>query len=216
LDRPDRSLVESLQRFLADKQLLLLLDNFEQDVRSCEEGLVIFRELNDKTGIAQAMNILGELARSVGDYVRAREVYEASMAASQETGETFRQIFMLNNLSYVAYQEGDYQKARELAASCLQQMLEIDARSEAISALGNLAGPLSKLGEPLKAARLLGASAALKASMGVELQPSGWHENAKYRVEIQRQLGEAAFEAAWAEGQAMTLEKAVSHALENE
>src|SRR5205823_11246677 len=67
-----------------------------------EESLALFRELNHQPGIAQALNIIGEIARFSGDDDYARHVYEQCLAVSQQTGETRRIIFMYNNLTFIA------------------------------------------------------------------------------------------------------------------
>jgi predicted ATPase/DNA-binding CsgD family transcriptional regulator len=188
-------------------------DEYEAAVQQVEDGLEIFRELDHLPGIAQGLNIQGELARSAGDYAKAREVYEASLAACRETGEIYRQIMMQENLSYVCYEEADYQQAKDYAVTCMRQMIEIGAKFGALTALAALVGPLSKMGEPVKAARLLGASSAILDGMGLALHPSDLHEKTKYTEEVRSQLDEAAYEAARAEGQALSLEQALEYAL---
>ena len=123
---------------------------------------------------------------------------------------------MLGNLGYVAYEEGDYKRVRDLNASLLRQSYKIGSRQWAMGGLATLAGPLGKLGEPEKGARLLGASSALMAGMGIDYQLGDLQEIAKYTADVKSQLDEATFEAAYAEGEAMTLEQAVAYALEDE
>lgn len=189
---------------------------FEEAVGQAEAGLVKFRELDDEPWIAQTLNILGELARTAGDYDRAQELYEECMALSRKTGEIIRQAFMLENLAYVAYHQGEYARARDLAVRDIKQWSEIGGRQGLCVGLTGLAGPLGKLGEPEKAARLLGVSAALLAERGLDHQPSDQHEITKYTADVRAQLDEATFKVAWAEGQAMTLDAAVTYALEGE
>jgi hypothetical protein len=84
------------------------------------------------------------------------------------------------------------------------------------NALMGLAGVAAADGQALRAAKLLGA-----ADTQIKAGASYW-DAAESRY-IQRamsmavaQLGEAAFDEAWAEGQAMTLEQAADYALEAE
>ncbi len=191
-------------------------EKYEEAIGSCEAGLAIFRELENKPGLAQGLNIMGELARMAGDYSRAREVYETCLAICIETGEIIRQFMMLVCLSFVAYHEGNYERARELSAANTKRMYEIKAKQFALSGLASLAGPLGKLGQPEKATRLLGASRALMAEMGVDYHMGDQHEIARYTESVRAQLDGATFEAAWAEGQAMTLDQAIEYALEGD
>ena len=91
---------------------------------------------------------------------------------------------MLVNLSYACYDETQYQQAKEYAVSCMEQMVSIGVRFGAISSLAALAGSLSKLGTPEKAARLLNTSAALLVGIGLDQQPSDLHEKINYTEEV--------------------------------
>ena len=50
--------------------------------------------------------------------------------------------------------------------------------------------------------------------IGSKYQPSDLPEFNKYITDVQAQLDEPTFEAAWAEGQSMTIEEAIDYALE--
>jgi len=120
----------------------------------------------------------------------------------------------LGNLAFVAYRQGDYQRALELALTSLRRGYEIPLRQVVSYSLGFLAGALSKLGEPKKAARLLGASAAMMRAMGVPYQQSDQREIELYSTEIRAQLDEQTFISAWAEGEALSMEEAFALSME--
>ena len=65
-----------------------------------------------------------------------------------------------------------------------------------------------------RAARLLGAVEAFCASSGSPLHSYARLKYDRVVAAVRAQLDEAAFEAAWAEGRAMSLEQAVAYALE--
>jgi hypothetical protein len=93
-------------------------------------------------------------------------------------------------------------------------MYEIGAMHQALSGIASLAGPLCKLGESEKAAQLLGAATLLLVELGADFEPVNRPFITEYLANVRAQLGKAAFEAAWAEGQAMTLEQAITYALD--
>jgi ATP/maltotriose-dependent transcriptional regulator MalT len=192
-------------------------EKYEESVNHCEEGLAIFQEMDDRPGVAYLLNIWGELARLAGDYDQAQKVYEESLTISRETGEIYRQFALEQNLSYIAYHKGDHEGARDLAASCLKLRLEAGEKPWEMpwpfNELFGIAGPLGMLGKPEKAARLLGASTALMDMVGSKYQPSDMPEVAKYIADVQELMDEVSFKAAWAEGEAMTMEEAIAHAL---
>ena len=65
-------------------------------------------------------------------------------------------------------------------------------------------------GRPERAARLLGASAALREEIGTPLPPIVRTDHDHASNAAREALGEEAFEAAWAAGHAMSLEEAIS------
>jgi hypothetical protein len=60
---------------------------------------------------------------------------------------------------------------------------------------------------------LLGAVDALLAAAGARLEPADQPEFDRNVAMLHARLGQEAFEAAWAEGQRMRLERAVEYAL---
>ena len=65
-----------------------------------------------------------------------------------------------------------------------------------------------------KAARLFGASEALREALGTPL-PGSYRANYERNLSsIRKQLDEASIAAAWAKGRAMTMDQAIAYALE--
>jgi non-specific serine/threonine protein kinase len=77
-----------------------------------------------------------------------------------------------------------------------------------------LSGPIGANGQPERAARLIGAAERAFEAIGVGPQPADVPEYERYIAAVRAQLDESAFEAALAEGRAMTVEQAVAYALE--
>jgi len=185
----------------------------EEAILSAEEGLSLYRELNHPTGIAQALNVIGEIARFGGDDTRARRAYEECLAISQETGERRRIYFMLSNLAFIAQHEGDHQQARNLFHQAILLVRETNFKLDMAASLSFIAGTISATGQPERAVRLHGASEAALERMDAFHQPADKLEVDRNIAAVRAQLDEAAFAAAWAEGQATPLEQAVANAL---
>ena len=71
-------------------------------------------------------------------------------------------------------------------------------------------------GEAERAARLFGASEVLREVMGTPPEPGESALQEPYLSAARSQLDETSWQEAWAEGRAMTLEEAISYALEEE
>jgi tetratricopeptide (TPR) repeat protein len=181
-----------------------------------EEGLSLFRELGYKPGIANALNIIGEIANFSGDDQRARRAYEECLVVALETGDKRRIRFMFGNLTFLAQHEGDHQHARELAEKGLQLALEMNNNMDIVESLADLAGPMGMTGQPEQAARLFGAWEAAMERMGAAPQPADIPELERNIATVRAQLAPPTFAAAWANGRAMSLEQAVVFALEQD
>jgi tetratricopeptide (TPR) repeat protein len=151
-----------------------------------------------------------------GDYEGAGRAYEECLAISHEIGDRQREAIMLFDLGYVAQHQGNYERAESLIGQYLTLWREFGSKYFYAIGLAGLAGPVSARGDPERAARLLGASEALLEAVGVSLQCGDQFEVDRYETAVREQLDKAAFEAAWAEGRAMSLEEALTYALGEE
>jgi len=189
-----------------------------------EVGLALFRELGYLLGIAQGLNIVGEIARRSGDDERAERAYEECLEICRQTGEMRRIGFMYENLSMIAMHRRDYERALALARQALQLAVDRGNVTNMAFSLVGVAGSIHGLHQQgaasqrdyqQKAARLLGASDAALERMGAFLQAADKPEYDRIVVEVREQLGEVAFQASWVEGKEMTLEQAVAEALDD-
>jgi tetratricopeptide (TPR) repeat protein len=169
-----------------------------------EEALALHRKIGYPPGIARTLAGVGTVARDQGDWETACSCFEQSLAviqaATRERGDHWRQP-----------------TARETAAECLEGLAGI-AVSEIEAAQGEPSGaPTRSPGRREArfewATRLLAAAAALREDCGAPASPLARARNEHQEAFLRSVLGEAAFSAAWAAGQAMTLPQAVEIAL---
>jgi predicted ATPase/DNA-binding CsgD family transcriptional regulator len=190
-------------------------DEYREGLELCEEGLLLLREADDREGVAQGLNILGELTRLHQDYERARQAYEECLILAREMGDRMREAMLVGNLGYLAQYQGDLERAGEHFRQALNVSLDIDDDQNIAWALVSLGGMASELGHPERAARLLGAARALMDAKGFRPQISDLPDYERTEAAIHEQLGEAAFEAAQARGRAMSLNEAIAYALDD-
>jgi predicted ATPase/DNA-binding CsgD family transcriptional regulator len=225
LDTAERLFVRALEvsRELGDRlqaawalafQGYTMQQNLGAAMPIAEASLALFREMNHLPGIAQVLNIIGELARISGDDERAKRSYEECLAVCRQTGETLRTCYNLVNLAYIAQHEGDHTHALSLIRQALQISLETSDSRDIASFLVTFAGSIAALGHHWQAARLLGASEAALERMGAYHQPTDQPEIDRIIADVRAQLDETAFQAARAEGWRLTLEQAVAIALD--
>ncbi len=74
-------------------------------------SLTLYRELDDKAGIAVMLNSMGILCDYEGAYARAQEYYLASQAVYREIGDAWGIAFTTNNLAALALTLGETARA---------------------------------------------------------------------------------------------------------
>ncbi len=77
-----------------------------------EESLSLYREMGDRKGIADALNVLGLVTDHRGDARRAAALYAESLALYRELGNAWGIATSLNNLGFLTRDQGDYARAR--------------------------------------------------------------------------------------------------------
>ena len=219
-----------------------------------EECLAITRKLGDPSGIAGALNNLGNVANELCDFAAARELYEQCLAIAQNLGDRRGIGIVLHNLGTVAFSQGDIPGAREFLERSLAIRREVGDRPGTATSLNNLADIACTQGDitaarvlyqegltisraladkrqiayalegfaavsaglcdGLRAACLWGAAARLREEIGLPL-PIKERPRFDERIATSRATaGGAAFDDAWHEGRALTLEQAIDLALQ--
>lgn len=187
---------------------------FSDGLAFIEEALAIFREIDDKAGLAWSYNQIGEMTRLLGDFERAKVGYWHSVKVCREIGNRRREAIALTNLSYVAQHQGDFQTAENYALDGLALLHDLGLEYHAAITLAMLSGPLSALGKSQEASILLGATQSFYERLSISLQPADQVEVEGYISAIKEELGDEAYELSIEKGRKMSLEAAISYALD--
>ena len=178
-----------------------------------QESLRIRRELRDAGGVAESLNNLGIVARHEDDYPTARASHEESLGIRRDLGDRPAMPDVLNNLGAVLRLQGQYAAARASHEEALTLARELGEERVVAESLEGLAALDLALGRAKRAARLLGASEAMREAIAAPLPPADRPEHDAAIAAAQAGLGTAFADAA-AVGRAMSLEQAVTYALE--
>lgn len=186
---------------------------YEESVAYVEEARDLLQRVNDAAGVAQALHVIGELARQAGEPDRAVEVFEQGLSISRELGDVLREILILDSLVYIAVYEGDLERAAALSQQAFRLTVQADHLPHIPAAIAAVAAVSMAEGHPRRAARLLGASQAMFEAHGFTPRPSDTPDINRTKSMVKDVLGSASFEAAWAEGQQMPMDEAIAYAL---
>ena len=157
----------------------------------------------------------GYVFKTVGDaFCAAFSTAPEALQAALGNEEAAARGKALNGAGVLARLQGDDARAQALYAESLsirRQLGDLEGISEGLE---EMAGVALGQGDPERAARMCGASAALNASIGSPLSPSEQERLDKTLAGAAALVGEAGFAAAWDARRAMTVEQAVDYALE--
>jgi len=177
-----------------------------------QEALPIFKRLGDEPGIARCLWALGQCLISLKDYPPA-------ISALGEAVEIFKRLddrFGLGWAYYVrgllALTLGDLGAANTDCIEAMRLFADANDISGVVLVLDAMAELAFREGDMVDAARLGGAKATHEVASGAGLtnvvaMREGWRSE---------QAVAGAQQAAWAEGQAMTLRQAIDYALARE
>jgi len=180
-----------------------------------EESLAIKRTLGDPHSVALSLNNLGEVALDRGDDEQAAVLFAESLALFEEQEGRWGIALLLTNLGNLARRQGYYEQATTQYKRSLTLYREMDNRVDVGECLEGLASVASAQGQSRRAAQLFGVSAALRAATGTSVPPV---DRAAIDAAIGRAraaMGDESFAQAWAAGEAMPLERVITHILDD-
>jgi non-specific serine/threonine protein kinase len=184
-----------------------------------EESLSIAQETGIKPTIAYVIMAMGLVALQGENYEQAGRLLGESLELQREMGAKIDTAITLSWLGQIARIRQDYPRAAALYGESLALLRQFGNKISLAICLSGLAVLAATQGQPTIAARLLGAAEAAVPDLrtgviwvGIPfVRPADYEQ---VNAAIRAQLDEVAFKAAWAEGQAMTVEQAVAYALD--
>jgi tetratricopeptide (TPR) repeat protein len=189
--------------------------DYERAVLLNERALAVALEVGNGAGAGLVVCNLADALRARGDLERARTLLEESLASLRGQEQRMPVINALVNtlarLGSIQCETGEATLAAESYGESLRLLWRYVGRGyETVSCLEGLARVAAMQGRPERAARLLGASAALRDEMGTPLTPIARADHDQASEAAHEALGEAAFEAAWNAGHAMPFEQSIA------
>jgi tetratricopeptide (TPR) repeat protein len=178
-----------------------------------EESLAIFRTFGNRRHEAFTLHNLGMTAYHQNDLGAARSLYEASLQIKEELGDKWGVASTLVYLANVTRRQGDLALTRELLVRSLELRQELSDKRGLIETLEGFAAYAVALQRADVAVLLFGAAQSLREGLGFVLHTADRAERDRNAAAARSRLTSAAFEAALARGQAMTLEHVLEYAL---
>ena len=140
----------------------VLVELYERLISGWQENL----QPEDRSGIANSLGNLGLAYYSLGDYPRAIDYHQQSLAIQREIGNRSGIGNSLNNLGLAYYSLGDYPRAIDYHHQSLAIQREIGNRFGIANSLGNLGNVYYSLGEHQRTIDYYQQSLAIQREIG--------------------------------------------------
>jgi predicted ATPase len=176
-----------------------------------QEGLFQTRRLGDPFNTARLMGCLGELLRAQGDFAEACRLDEEALAilAAAGQGSSSGIGVTVCNLGNALLRDGKVDRAAAVLADALSIAERLGSTIDIAIAVFGLAGVAAARGEPLRAARLLGAAEAMIKELGARLWPADRLDFDHHMAVARAQTDQEAFEKARLQGREMGVEDTI-------
>ncbi len=191
-------------------------EEYDSAGTSFEESLMLQRRLVNEHGIARTTNGLGWLEFLRAEPTRARLLLEESLAILRKLGDKFYLGGSVLYLGCLDCEQGSYGAARSRFVELTGLVSFQQYRYVAPLVLEAFVVLVAAQGQAGRALRLAGAAAELRRVMGWQFRLSWQRYVNRWLEQAWQALGQEGGAAAWAEGQKMTLEQALTYALEEE
>jgi predicted ATPase/DNA-binding winged helix-turn-helix (wHTH) protein len=178
------------------------------------EATDIFVELGDRNGAAWSINQQGDIARAQGDAIAARELYERALFAFREAGDQWGSARSLSDLGSIDCERGDHPAARAAYREALEIFAQLGHRRGTARALEGIACLALAQGQAARALKLAAAAMHLRQLISAPLPPTEQLKLDQTLLPAWEALSDPQAKSTWAEGFAMSLEKAVQFSLE--
>jgi DNA-binding CsgD family transcriptional regulator/transcriptional regulator with XRE-family HTH domain len=178
-----------------------------------EEGLALHNVLGDEVGAAWAQFNLGHVFMNRCDWARASPLLEESLRRYRALGDVRRIGIACTMLGAVIARLGELDLTAALLREGLAKLQAVGDRAYMVPCLLTVASVAAETGQPVPAARLLGAADALGEALGATiLAPVNRLTHDMALETIGTRLGAAELAAARAQGRALRLDEALAEA----
>jgi predicted ATPase/transcriptional regulator with XRE-family HTH domain len=179
------------------------------------ESRAIFRELGGEFGPEWPLVLLmADVVQAQGDLDQAEGLYEEALAEARTRGDIHAVAHGLRNWGRIRRLRGDAERAFAMLRESVILLVPFKDVRCAYTCLEDFAAALCTHDRSADVARLFGAAEAVRELIGIPLRgPLLVHHDQSVAV-VQQRLAPEVFAAAWAEGRAMTMDEALTYALE--
>jgi predicted ATPase len=189
------------------------LGDFASARQPLEEGLPLARLRHEELILANALEELAQVESGEGNVDRARPLFEEGLAIQRRMNNQRGIAGALVRFGDFLADHGDRAAAQAMHVEALGIYRAVGDRANVTESLESFAVLAARAGQAMRALRLAGSAAAKRETIESRVGPARGRWIDEVLQPIRQGLEESVAAAAWAEGQAMTLEEAVAYAI---
>lgn len=174
------------------------------------KALALAQHLEEKFVLLDVLIHLGDVALEQGDLLHAEARFAEAMRVAEEQKDRTHVGNILARRARAAWKAGDWDAAGELANLCLETLRSTKGPGIPL-ALERIAFIACRRGDLDRGVRLFGAVHAHTGETGAHSPDKALYFDVV--ASARRRMGEIAFDAAWGEGQLLSLDVAIDEAL---
>jgi predicted ATPase/DNA-binding XRE family transcriptional regulator len=171
--------------------------DYERAWTLCRESLALHRELGVMPHVAASLQNLGIIAMRMGDLDTAETMHLECLAVAREHDMQGDVAFALCNLADIFRARGRDDEASAHYRESLILSWKLGLKRGVAFSLEGLAAIAAGGAQPVLAARLYGAAAALRAAIGAPLAPVDLAEQQNVEQKARAALGAETYETFW-------------------
>jgi tetratricopeptide (TPR) repeat protein len=194
-------------------QIGVTTGEFDIAVQYHLSGVAMWREVQDTYELAGALNYLGADLSELHEYTAARQAFLECRDLYQSLGYQRGVALAVHNLGFIAQNMGEYVNARNLACESLRIRHHLGLPRGYAYSFELLAEVDESEAHYEQAVQLRAAADTLRVRIGAPLDQIAQQQSMADLARLRAQLGDVAFELAWAKGMHMTTEQAIALAL---
>lgn len=193
--------------------ILRITGHTEQAAACFEEVVAIGRARGDALSIYTPLASLAQIALDHGDLATATARFTEAMAVSRAAGHLDHVGAALQRLGELALMQNDARRAAAVLLEAIQTLLTAGILWALANALELLAAAYARIGQEERAARLFGAVATSHTTIKAPYTPAEQPSIEALVAPARAAMSAGAWAAAFAAGQALSLEQACAEAL---
>jgi tetratricopeptide (TPR) repeat protein len=177
------------------------------------ESLGLARELDDRIQLAFCLVNLGAVHNERGRHEEARGLLEEALSIRRILDDRWGSSHVLHALGHTAFLSGDPIRSMSLEKQALAIQQEFHDYAESVRTIQDLALACAQTGAFRQAAVLFGALQTQREALKVSIWRSDQEKYDRCLPKIRESLGDEGYEAAYADGQVLTWDQAMTYAL---